>query len=133
VSGRHAGVELFRIIALETPEFHHLFYFPPLFNAPVGTAYWEFCVLVVTSLGFGQTGLFQLTTLFSLRSPFRAKGLTLFCLAVIVYTRTAAWIMKWGGFSDRTGLPVYRWPITTPFSWYFSAHTNSERRDSECE
>jgi hypothetical protein len=68
-------------------------------------------------------GLFQLGTLFGLRSPFRAKGLTLFVSGLCFYCRAAAALLFWLGFQDkRSELPM-RFPIFGQFSWFFTAHT----------
>jgi hypothetical protein len=123
IPGRQAGIELFRILSLLDAHQHHLYKIRGFFNAPTDTWYWQYYLIVVSSLGFTMTGLLQLGTLFGLRSPFRAKGLTMFILTLVFYGRAVTTVLAFFGFSDRRGELWARFPIISCFSWFFTSHT----------
>jgi hypothetical protein len=123
MSGRQAGVELFRILALINAYQIHGFETNRFFNATPPSWQWEYVVLIFCAIGITMTGLFQISPAFTLRSPFRAKGLMLFCLTIMAYTRTMAWFWKWLGFQDHTRDLRVRCPIVGCFSWFFTSHT----------
>jgi hypothetical protein len=123
MSARQAGVELFRILSLIDAFQDHLLKFDGFFNAALHTWHWEYCVLVICALGATMNGLFQISAIFSIRGPFRAKGLVLFCLTLLIYVRGIAWLWKWFGLGDHTQKFALRYPIVGQVSWFFTAHT----------
>jgi hypothetical protein len=123
MAGRQAGVELFRILAIiNAYQFHELAE-TRFLNAMPPSWHWEYVVVIFCAIGFTMTGLFQISSAFALRNPFRAKGVLFFCLTLTIYLRGIAWLWKWFGFQDRThDLRLY-YPIVGCFSWFFTAHT----------
>jgi hypothetical protein len=67
--------------------------------------------------------LFQISTIFSLRSPFRAKGVLFFCIGLRAQLELLACLLQSFGLPDRTLESNFRYPITMQFSWFFTAHT----------
>jgi hypothetical protein len=123
MSARQAGIELYRIISLLNAHQYHVVRFWGFFNAPQGTWEWEYSLLLAVFLGFTMTGLFQIGTLFGLRSPFRAKGLTFFLLTLTFYGRAVSALLAQFGFADRTMELRNRYPVYGDFSWYFTSYT----------
>jgi hypothetical protein len=122
MSGRQAGVELFRILALINAYQVHGLQTGRWFNARQPTWHWEYVIIVFCAIGITMLGLFQIWPSCAIRSPFRAKGLVFFCLTVVIYVRSLTWMWKWFGFQDLTRILQIRHPIVSPFSWFFTSH-----------
>jgi hypothetical protein len=122
MSGRQAGVELFRILALIDAYQFHGIHSNRWYNARQPTWHWEYVVIVFCAIGITMVGLFQIWPSFAIRSPFRAKGLVFFCLALMLYVRSLAWIGKWLDFQDLTHVLPFRYPIVGRLSWFFTSH-----------
>jgi hypothetical protein len=90
MSGRRAGVELFRIAALVDAFQLHLFGSHGFCNAIAHTWQWEYVVVIVCAIGVTMMGMFQISSVFSLGSPFRGKGLAFFWLTLIIYAPSIA-------------------------------------------
>jgi hypothetical protein len=122
MSGRHAGVELFRIAALANAFQFHLSGVRGFFNAREHTWQWEYVVIVVCVVGITMMGLFQISPAFSLRSPFRGKGLIVFCLTLMVYAWSIAYVLKSFGFEENCKNFELSYPIVGSISWFVTAH-----------
>jgi hypothetical protein len=123
MSVRQPGLEFFRIFALIDAHQHHLIQARGFFNGIPQTWYWEYCVLLVCALGFTMNGLFQISTVFSIRAPFRAKALSFFCLTLKTHTETLALLFQSLGLQNHKSNPKIRYPISGVLSWFFTAHT----------
>jgi hypothetical protein len=77
----------------------------------------------VVLLWFTMNGLFQVGTLFSIRAPFRARGVFCFWLTLLFYGRVSAALFRDAGLGDITGDQRIRYPISCSYSWFFTAHT----------
>jgi hypothetical protein len=120
---RQAGLELFRILALTSAHQRHLIQVRDFFNGVLHTWHWEYCVLLVCALGFTMTGLFQMSTVFSLRAPFRAKALVFFCLALKAQGELLAFLLHLLGLPNHRLNRKIQYPISGRLSWFFTAHS----------
>jgi hypothetical protein len=123
MSVRQPGLELFRILALINAHQHHSIQVRGFFNGVLHTWHWEYCVLLVCALGFTMNGLFQISTVFSIRAPFRAKALSLFCLTLRTHTEALAFLFQLLGLQNHRSNWKIQYPISGGLSWFFTAHT----------
>jgi hypothetical protein len=102
MSHHRAGVEIFRIVSLIEADQNHFLKFRGFLNATLHTWYWEYCVTIICALPATMNGLFQISAIFSVRTPFHAKGLAFSCLTLLLYVTSMALVWKWFGLGDHT-------------------------------
>jgi hypothetical protein len=124
MSDRHAGLEFFRVFRLFNANQWHLVGAFGLWNFPDDNFYRRYYVAMLVCLCFTMSGLLQIGSLFSIRKPFRARGLIFFWLAVIFYCHGCSFVFRHMGLPDGHNIPRVRWPITQELSWFFTAHTH---------
>jgi hypothetical protein len=64
-----------------------------------------------------------MSTVFSLRAPFRAKSLGFFCLALRAHGELLAFILHFLGLPNHRLNRKIQYPITGRLSWFFTAHS----------
>jgi hypothetical protein len=124
MSDRNAGLDLFRVFALCDANQFHLGNTFGMWAFPDESFYRRYYVVSYICLCFTMSGLLQIGSLFSIRKPFRARGVTFFWLAVVFYCHGCSFILRCVGLPDGRDDPRVRWPITQGMSWFFTAHTH---------
>jgi hypothetical protein len=121
---RNAGLEFFRVFALFNAHQWHLVGPFRMWDFPDAFFYRKYYVAMYVCLCFSMSGLFQIGSLFSIRKPFRARGLVCFWIALIAYCHGCSFVFRMAGLPDGYNDTRVRWPITQKLSWFFTAHTH---------
>jgi hypothetical protein len=124
ISDRNAGLEFFRVLTLFNANQWHLLDPFGFWCSPDESFYRRYYVAVFVCLCFTVSGLLQIGSLFSIRKPFRARGLIFFWLAVIFYCHGCSFVFGHMGLPDGWDNPRVRWPITQELSWFFTAYAH---------
>jgi hypothetical protein len=67
-------------------------------------------------------GMFQMSALFSIRRPFRARPILIFVLVLNVYCQLGRWFCRFFQIPYQES-PRLDYPIWYSFSWFFTSHT----------
>jgi hypothetical protein len=123
MSNRNTGLELFRVLALCNAYQWHLSCPYHMYDFPDGNFYRRYYLGLFVCTCYTMSGRLQIGTLFSIRKPFRARGVVVFCFAVTFYSRGCSFLFRLVGLPDGRNDIRAHWPITQQLSWFFTAHT----------